>query len=159
MSLPSHRYYQPPNLGRVKYRAEGRFGNTMNIQSLYFDLLLHYQTSNFNTFRVISGRLQDQYQAEESLICFVCAKPAQITQILQRAAPPCRLSSFLSLFPLWLRLLLSRSSCCITPIRGLVLLPHNQRITDLVLSPLQILETFNVHCPFSSATKYLPVPQ
>ena len=36
MSLPSHRYYQPPNLGGVKYRAEGRFGNTMNIQSFVF---------------------------------------------------------------------------------------------------------------------------
>ncbi len=27
MTLPSHRYYQPPNLGGVKYRAEGMFGN------------------------------------------------------------------------------------------------------------------------------------
>ncbi len=40
MTLPSHRYYQPPNLGRVNYGAQGRVRKSISYTPFVFYLLL-----------------------------------------------------------------------------------------------------------------------
>ena len=43
MTLPSHRYYQPPNLGGVRYRAEGRFKPPISTKNTSLPLLFSFE--------------------------------------------------------------------------------------------------------------------